>query len=159
MSKKQLQFVASDAWLLLAIILASGNDAADLSEIVAAGDGINHAIFTEDEMESGLYRLRSGGYIEESNGRFKPSSPTAERYRLVCEKARAVLKQMDLVSDFIGATPWEFGKAFPRPENRFRYPGFTSEKFRDAVRTYQRNASKILKELRTKSPTSQRKRR
>src|SRR5688572_16073462 len=111
MTTEQYQFVASDAWLLLAIVLAAGNDVANLHEIVAAGDGINHAIFTEEEMESGLYRLSNGGYIEESNGGFRPSSATVDKYRVIHAKAKAPLRQMDLVSDFIGATPWEFGKA------------------------------------------------
>jgi hypothetical protein len=153
MSREQFQLVASDAWLLLAIILAAGNDVANLDEIVAAGDGINHAIFTEDEIESGLYRLTNGGYIEEVNGSFKPSSATVDKYRVIDAKAKAPLRQMELISDFIGAAPWEFGKAFPRPENRFRYPGFTTEKFVQAVRTYHKNASKILKDLSQKPPT------
>lgn len=153
MSREQFQFEASDAWLLLAIILAAGNDVASLAEIVAAGDGINHAIFTEDEMESGLYRLSAGGYIEESNGSFRPSRTTVDKHRVICAKTKAALKQMDLLSDLIGAKPWEFGKAFPRPENRFRYPGFTKEKFAQAVTTYQKNSSKILKELSQKSPS------
>lgn len=152
MNRKQFQFVASDAWLLLAI-LAAGDDVANLEEIVAAGDAINHAIFTEDEMESGLYRLSGGGYIEESNGSFKPSSSAADKYRVINAKVKAPLRQMDLVSDFIGANPWEFGKAFPRPENRFHYPGFTRGKFAQALRKYQRNSFKILKELSQKSPT------
>jgi hypothetical protein len=41
MSRQHFQFVASDAWLLLAIILAAGNDGANLEEILAAGDAIN----------------------------------------------------------------------------------------------------------------------
>lgn len=147
MKQEQLQFEASDAWLLLSIILAAGNNAASLDEIVAAGDGINHAIFTEDEMESGLYRLRSGGYIEESNGSFRPSRATINKYKVIHATAKVVLKQMDLISDFIGAKPWEFGKAFPRPANKFRYPGFTKKKFAQAVRVYQRNAEKILRKL------------
>lgn len=152
MNQEQLQFEASDAWLLLAIILAAGNNVASLEEIVAAGDGINHAIFTEDEMESGLYRLRSGGYIEESNGSFGPSSTTSNQYKAIHATSKVSLKQLNLISDFIGAKPWEFGKTFPRPQNKFRYPGFTSEKFAQAVRVYQRNASKILRKLSQNSP-------
>ena len=152
MSRKQIQFVASDAWLLLAIILAAGDDVAELAEIVAAGDGINHAIFTEDEMESGLYRLSNGGYIEEANGSFRPSTVTVDKYRVIHAKVKVPLRQMDLLHDFIDATPWEFGKAFPRPQNRFRYRGFSKEKFLQAVRTYTKNPAKILKELSQKWP-------
>ncbi|HKO41952.1 MAG TPA: hypothetical protein VJU84_01575 [Pyrinomonadaceae bacterium] len=43
----------SDAWLLLAIIYAGRDGDATLLRILAAGDFIEHAIFTPDELESG----------------------------------------------------------------------------------------------------------
>lgn len=146
MSQEEFQYLASDAWLLLAIIFAAGKGEASLEQIVAAGDAINHAIFTDDEMESGLYRLSSGGFIEEVNDHFRPSNLTLEKYREISQKRKAWMKQMDLLGEFIGAKPWSFGVSFPHPENRFRYPGFTKEKFAGAVKKYHIKASKILKE-------------
>ena len=63
----------SDAWLLLAIVRASANGKAGMQEIIEAGDGINHAIFTDEELEGGLARLTAAGLIKEKNGVFFPS--------------------------------------------------------------------------------------
>ncbi len=64
------QYRWTDGWLLAAIALASGNRPALLWEIIAAGDALNHAIFTDEEIESGLARLTQGGWITERNGTF-----------------------------------------------------------------------------------------
>ncbi|MGH9962803.1 MAG: hypothetical protein ACREBC_37755, partial [Pyrinomonadaceae bacterium] len=64
---------ASDAWLLLSIIYAGAPaDSADRARIIEVGDSINHAIFTDEELEGGLSRLLSGGLIREGNGHFSP---------------------------------------------------------------------------------------
>ena len=41
--------------------------------VIAVGDGINHAIFNPDELESGFARLTSSGHIKEKNGIFLPT--------------------------------------------------------------------------------------
>ena len=60
----------SDGWLLRAIAMArrGPSKAAKLEDIFAAGDAINHAIFTHDELQTGFERLRAAGLISiESN--------------------------------------------------------------------------------------------
>ena len=147
MSQEPLQFQASDAWLLLAVIIAAGDDVATLDEIVGAGDFINHAIFTNDEIESGFYRLTCGGYIEEVDGDFRPSEIALKQYKTISGKRRAVLDQMDSLREFLAAKPWVFGVPFPRPENRYTYPGLTKEKIAEAVEKYHKRAMAILEGL------------
>ena len=150
-SQEPLQFQASDAWLLLAIIYAAGDNVATLDEIVSAGDFINHDIFTHDEMESGSYRLTQGGYIEEVDGNFRPTALTLEKYEQISRKKRkSVLGQMELLAKSIGAKPWVFNASYPRPENRYKYPGLTKERMEEAVAKYLQRAEKILEEMRTK---------
>ena len=148
-NQEPLQFQASDAWLLLAIIFAAAEkEGASLDQIVAAGDFINHAIFTNDEMESGFYRLTLGGYIDEVDGNFKPTKLTLDKYEEISrKKKRSVLGQLDLLRESIGAKPWVFGGSFPRPENQYKYPGITTEKLAEAVEKYQKRAMAILDEL------------
>ena len=69
MIKIKIKFNWSDAWLLLSVIYAGG-EGADLERIISVGDGIEHAIFNPDELESGLARLVSSGHIKEKNGIF-----------------------------------------------------------------------------------------
>jgi len=60
-----------DAWLFLAIAI-SPRDAkpVGLSDLVAAADGVNHAILTEDELRSGINRLLHAGLVSEHDSAF-----------------------------------------------------------------------------------------
>jgi len=73
MPKKKIQYQGADAWLLLAIVYANKSGEANLEGIIEVGDGINHAIFTAEELKGGISRLTSGGLIKEKNGIFSPT--------------------------------------------------------------------------------------
>jgi hypothetical protein len=139
-NREKLIYFASDAWLLLSIILAAGAGQASLEKIIAAGDYVNHAIFTEDELAGGLYRLIRGGDIEEIDGLFRPTSLALEKYEEIFKKKKQLLKQLELLRELIGAKPWGFDESVSQSKNRHRYPGFTSERFAEAVKNYQRKA-------------------
>lgn len=59
----EAKLVWSDAWLLYAILGASAEAPAPLEDVVAAGDAMNHAIFTFDELNGGLTRLTAVGLV------------------------------------------------------------------------------------------------
>ena len=50
----------SDAWLLTAAYFTQENPVS-LRGLIGAGDGINHAIFTDDELDHGMTRLTAAG--------------------------------------------------------------------------------------------------
>jgi hypothetical protein len=79
---------SSDVWLLKAIHCAARGEAADLVDVIAWGDIINHAIFEHEELDGGLARLASAGWIE----------PTGPSFRLSA-KAKAALHE-------ISSTDW-----------------------------------------------------
>jgi len=60
-----------DAWMFLAIAI-SPRDAGPvgLSDLVAAADGVNHAIPTEDELRGGINRLIYAGLVSEYGSAF-----------------------------------------------------------------------------------------
>jgi hypothetical protein len=151
MGEAEIIYHASDAWLLLSVIFAAGADQASLERIIAVGDWINHAIFTEEEMAGGLSRLSRGGYIEEINGLFRPTSIALEKYNEILKKKKGLLKQMELLREFIGARPWGFDEPASRAESKHNYTGLTKERFAEAVKNYQQDASEIIKRLSKKS--------
>ena len=79
MEKSDIQFTWSDAWLLFSIVLAAGDGAATLTNTIAAGDWVNHAIFTTRELQGGLARLLAGGFISENEVGFLPSEAARKR--------------------------------------------------------------------------------
>jgi hypothetical protein len=68
MNSDEITYNSTDAWLLLAIVYASRDEPATLEQIIDAGDAINHASFTQAELEGGLARLVAGGYIAKKGG-------------------------------------------------------------------------------------------
>src|SRR5579872_3766695 len=99
MGEKQITpFQASDAWLLLAI-LYNGEQGAGIEGIIRAGDFINHAIFTDDELQSGLTRLQEAGLVERSGDIYR-ASPAAWSAH-VSKKRRYVFKELEDMERFL----------------------------------------------------------
>ena len=78
--KSRIKYCVSDAWLLASIEFAGGKNGADIRNIIAAGDYMDHATFLEKEFEEGLYRLSKGGWIEEVGDRFRVSKKFRDQH-------------------------------------------------------------------------------
>ena len=63
-------FTWSDTWLLLSIG-TGGETGATLKDIIAAGDFLNHAIFTGAELRRGFAKLLAAGYVVKVADRFQ----------------------------------------------------------------------------------------
>lgn len=71
-------FTWSDSWLLLSIGTAGGRSGAPLKDIIAAGDSLNHAIFTGAELRRGLSKLVAAGYVVQVDDRFQVAGDALE---------------------------------------------------------------------------------
>jgi len=138
MGKKTIQFNWSDAWLLLAVIYA-GNEGANLERIIEVGNGIEHSIFNPDELESGLARLTSSGYIKEKDGVFH-AAPKAMRAYLETTPTRSYIhKDLERIEKLIGAA----SSSSDQPHsNNLKYPGFSMASYTKAVNNYIERARK-----------------
>ena len=132
MIKSKIKFNWSDAWLLLSVIYAGG-EGADLEGIIAAGDGINHAIFNPDELESGLARLTSSGHIKEKNGIFVATLRVRRAFAKISPKRSAIHKDLERIETLIGAAPSSDEQ--PNTSN-LKYPGFSEAGYSQAVKKY-----------------------
>jgi len=122
----------SDAWILLAIVYA-GDKGATLERIISVGDGINHAIFNPDELESGLARLASGGLIKEKNGIISPTVKVKRAYSKTTTPRRTMFKELEDMRVFLLAAP----SSLKQPKrNNLKYPGFSITAYDEAVDSY-----------------------
>ena len=132
MGQKRIEYNWSDAWLLLAVIYA-GNEGANLERIIEVGDGIEHAIFNPDELESGLARLTSSGYIKEKNGVFHATPKVMRAYLKTTSQRAYIHKDLERIEKLIGA-------ASPNSDqphsNNLKYPGFSMAAYTKAVSRY-----------------------
>jgi len=130
--KKASEYNWSDAWLLLAVIYA-GQEGATLERIIEVGNGIEHAIFNPDELESGLARLTAGGHLREKSRVFFATSPVMTAYQKTTSPRRSIEKELSDIEKYLGAA----SSADPQPHsNNLRYPGFTKEAYTEAVNNY-----------------------
>ena len=102
-SSRQPQLVGSDAWLLLSINLAAKGEAADLASIIGTGDAINHAVFTQQELGSGLARLVQRGYIGIQGSAFSVTARGKEVLERT-EHASNLHARLTLLQEIFGAT-------------------------------------------------------
>ena len=138
MRNENLNYLWTDAWLLLSIIVADRGNGADLEGIIGAGDAINHAIFTAEEIQGGLHKLVRGGFVDEVRGRFKASNKTKEEYeKRICRK-RYLLVQLHLLDKFIGVIQADKRDKLPRSDNKFKYPGLTKDRIHIAYEAYRK---------------------
>jgi hypothetical protein len=70
-------FSASDCWVLFSV--GFGRKGADLPEILANGDRINHAIISRDELENGINALLRNGLLRREEGVFARVEPLFAR--------------------------------------------------------------------------------
>jgi hypothetical protein len=79
----------SDAWLLHAVAVADRGDGADLADVIAAGDGINHALFTDGELHNGLRRLLDAALLERREQRLVLAGPAVDAWQRCRERSNA----------------------------------------------------------------------
>ena len=128
------EFLWSDAWLLEAIVVASSSGKGSLTEIIGAADAINHAILCDDEIHGGLVRLVAGGFIDDDQGRFRPTALVPSN-----------LSGRDGYRKLLRAEEWSPSRSTKQPENQgVAYPGLTAETIERAIREYQQRARRSL---------------
>ena len=133
-------YESTDAWLLYAIALTSQNRAAELHEVISAGDFINHAIFTYEELRGGVRRLSSGGWIKGVNGRWRVTPKLRKVYTTLSRSVGKALTQLE------AALREQTKMAKPVASlsmTQMMCSGISSASFADAVRRYHQVSEEI----------------
>jgi hypothetical protein len=128
-------FSGSDAWLLCSIAIGEGRRGASLRDILAAGDYINHAILTGQQIRYGLAKLIPTGFIRETAGGFKVAGKANAFWKKLKLKRKPVLRQLDEWETFLGvASPPESDPL--REEAEWPYPAVSDEAVKRAYDEY-----------------------
>jgi len=128
-------FVSSDVWVLLSIAIGDGGNGANLRDLIATGDYINHAIMTAQELGGGLARLTQVGYVEEISGRISLAGDAKTFWESMETSRRPVLRLWDKLEEFleVSAEPSIAKNA------QQTYPGVNAETVEVAYQEYLRN--------------------
>jgi hypothetical protein len=84
-----------DAWFLTTLIVLK--DWADIKGIISVGDGLNHAIFTQNEINQALKRLIPVGYIEANGKKYRASEKAYELTNCVDYKRAGAFTQIEVI--------------------------------------------------------------
>jgi hypothetical protein len=124
----------SDAWLMLAIAIADNGNGATLQSIIAAGDFINHAIFTGSEIRHGLAIFTHLGYIQAIDDRFLLTGNAKDFWATKHQARISVNKLMSEFNEFLRAV---FSPGAPlADDNKWQYPSITDEMVNQAYQSY-----------------------
>jgi hypothetical protein len=137
MSESSFPYRWSDAWVFLAVALAGNGDWVALDAIVAAGDGIEHAILSREELDGGLNRLTRGGLVEVEHKRCRLAASGLVVYQHVSAAHRQLGKLLTAVQEQIGAAPWRRDDVPPAVARDPDLPELVSQAaYEVAVRSY-----------------------
>lgn len=139
-----IPFTPSDVWLLVAIAIAESKPPARLTDILFAGDSINKAVFTAQELRRGLSKLTQAGYVNDEDGIY---SLTDAGRALVHSRKRSEswMSVRQRIEKRLAATTDGDGPSFE--DARFPYPAVTDEVVDDAVKQYHARFARLLAEL------------
>ena len=86
------QFIS---WIFLSIAVASENNPASYREIAMIGDGINHAVPTEKELQTSILWLIKKGLILKRAKKYELSEKGKKEIENVSNKDMGYLKMME----------------------------------------------------------------
>ena len=84
-----------DAWFLTALIVIKGW--ANMKEIISVGDALNHAIFTQNEINQALKRLIPVGHIETNGKKYRATEKVHELTNCVAYKRAGMFTQTEVI--------------------------------------------------------------
>jgi predicted DNA-binding transcriptional regulator AlpA len=132
MNETNPTFTWPDAWLFQAIALAGGqNKFVEFVGIIGAGDYINHAVFTLEEVLENVPKLLAAEFIEIASAKIKLSGKTAAWYKKEVNIFKSSHKQQAIIKEFLKNNPPPF-------EIKLSSIGFTQEDYDHALAQYQK---------------------
>jgi hypothetical protein len=130
MSQQTENFTWADAWIVVAILWHQRGDApVDLTTMISAGDAITHAIFTQGELEHGLRRLITAGYVTYEGGGCRVASEVQPALQLFGSPFR----QMEEMEKLLGISGRDVS-CQPPPADSEQY--ISAAAYRSALESY-----------------------
>jgi hypothetical protein len=105
-TKNKGTFAWADAWVLASVAVGGGLKGCELKDIIAAGDLINRAIFTGDELRSGLSKLAIAGYLEHGAGFYVIAGDARAAVEELMEDGASSFSVMQFFEDFLAVDPY-----------------------------------------------------
>ena len=141
-------FVWCDAWVLAAVAVGGGLKGCSLKDIIAAGELINRAILTSDEIRNALGKLIHAGHVQRrARDTFVIGGDARGAVEKLLKESSASFSVMQFFEDFLSVDPYSVNDA------EYEDAGFALSDLSDAdveaaARAYQEDLQALWRELR-----------
>ena len=102
----------TDAWLLTAACMTEENPVS-LRSLFAAGDAVNHALFTDEELNTGMTKLTAAGLAEWDGEAIVLTDAGIHLYEQAAGRTRYMLQAMENVESALRDVPLDEGELPP----------------------------------------------
>lgn len=109
------------------------------------GDALEKAVFSFEELSSGLAKLESAGYVRIVPEGFELQPALAKEFGAAAVRGDREVRSW--FERFLDATPWSMQAEREGPDPFWRYPGLTKEAVDAAFGEYQTDVAAWLKNL------------
>jgi hypothetical protein len=127
-----MPFLWSDAWILTAVAVASREKPAELWQVLAAADALDHSLPLDEELHGAFARLTASRHVEDFFGKFKIGQAVPPDVRTKLSEATDYKDAEKLLSSEVRDTTGDVGDS----RNQLRYPRLTGELIREADKKY-----------------------
>lgn len=139
------RYTWSDAWVLAAVTVGGGDHGAGLQAIIEAGDLINRAIFTPQELRRGLAKLLHDGHVRRQDDVFVVTGRAMSTAVVLAKRSPSSYDLLQTFEDFLEAEPYPAGS--PGEEDpHWTLPDLTDEKIALACAAYRKEHSELKRD-------------
>jgi hypothetical protein len=146
-----VKFTWSDAWLLYSIGLAVHGGKGTLKDVIVAGDAVNRAVFTPQELRRGIAKLTASGLAGEHDEAFSLTERGEELMVRAGKAGESLWDQLKEIARLLDAVPYEEWHQPNYEDAEWSYPGISDEAVKEALAQYSAEADEILNEFIRKS--------
>jgi hypothetical protein len=129
-----MPFLWSDAWILTAVAVASREKPAELWQVLAAADALDHSLPLDEELHGAFARLTAARHVEDFFGKFKVGQTVPPDVRNKLCNATGYEDAETFLSSETRRETQDVGDS----RNQVRYARLTSEQIREADKKYRR---------------------
>jgi len=141
-------FVWSDAWVLAAVAVGGGLKGCGLKDIIAAGELINRAILTSDEIRNALGKLIASGHVQRrARDTFVIGGDARTAVEKLLKESAASFSVMQFFEDFLGVDPYSVNDA-EYDDGKFALSDLSDADVEAAARAYHEDLQALWRELR-----------
>jgi hypothetical protein len=123
---------SSDAWLLTAACM-TGESHVSLTSLIGAGDALNHAIFTDDELNEGMTKLKAAGLANWDGEAIVLTDAAVRLYEQAAAPTRYMLEAMENVDQAL--------QQIALDESKLEPVELPPDEISDAIEGYQQRVS------------------